>query len=238
MDSNSKLLELIKKAAGTYKIESLNAIVGEVIAVNMEELTCDVKLLTGLSFNADLNSDIIYEGVALTSGGVMSDGFIIIPEIGSQVTVLTSKYQQAFIIQYSDASAINIISDKTQINLGTQINLSIDDGSIVTLTEKFDIKSKNGAEISGDTKITIKNNSANLKDINSDIRQNISDLSNYVNSLNLATNAYCASAAVALPALSGAAATFAAASTIITTNIVALQAQLTVLQTKIDSLLE
>ena len=96
--SSNRLLELIKKATGTYKAEKLNLFVGVVKSVDLINLVCSVEPITSqASFNGadgnttntewldDVNNKFTHDNVCLMSGGAVDDGYVLIPEIDSQV---------------------------------------------------------------------------------------------------------------------------------------------------------
>lgn len=202
------LLSLIQKAAGTFQKEDIYIFIGEVISVNEDENTCVVKSVTSLSttdtdyvdetidknyinsLNKDPNGDptLIHEDVALMAGGCIDDGLIMIPEIGSHVTVVSSIYQQSFVIQYSAVSSYQFTIDKNKFVLDKSGMVSntdksewsqSDDGFNNSVDGKTTIKqddtsfefSVNGESIFKQTSsgFKISNSSSNLKDILGDL---------------------------------------------------------------------
>lgn len=261
MNSNRKLLELIKKAAGTFHNEGFKTFIGEIKSVDSDNLTCEVESITGTTVygevfdpNNQLGQDqsanysefvkkgIVYPNVALMAGGSVDDGFIIYPSIGSHVTFVYNRYQQPYCVQYSKIDKIEIsIGDSIYIydNDGfivkqkNKVSFSILSGSNVDIGEDIIMKSKNGVTISGDTKLTLKNTSTSLKTILTDLRTQVGSTVTATTALNAAT-----AAAFASGNFPAAATSFAAATGAITAQLTAITAQLTLIQTKIDSLFE
>lgn len=144
-----------------------------------------------LTFTVDLQAQI-------------GDTLFVVPVIGSYVTCIRSTYQNPFVISFQDAQFFsNAIGDTTYImdaagqtfsaanamNLsidsgsiislnGTVINLSVPDGASLNLDTKFNVLAHNGAEIMGDTKLTIKTTSASLKDLLTDVKTCLNDMAN------------------------------------------------------------
>ena len=185
-DVGQSLINLIKKVDN-----ATNIFVGEVISVDIPNRICTVKAISGVANDgiqiepndpqADylnyINTPLIHDDVALMSGGNIDDGVLMIPSVGSNVTVMTTKRHQSFIIQYSGIDNFSLIpaSDYT-INVNkntvilsqTSLDLKINNGAEMKLDTKIDIKAKNGAEITADTKISIKNTSDSLASIMAD----------------------------------------------------------------------
>lgn len=125
------------------------------------------------------------------------DFMYVIPIVGSYVTVCHTTFQDPFIIGFQDVSFLSnsigstsytmdvfgqtFSSNNTNIGLNnTSVSIGIDSGSNILINDKVDIKSTNSAEITMDSKLSIKNNSASLVDLLTDIKTCLNDISNAV----------------------------------------------------------
>lgn len=284
MGTEHDIYRLVRKISGTFEQDNLEMFVGKVISVNNEELTCVVSDITGKAMStADAIYDsstgeeltgntlefynniygkdtMYYTGVALMSGGSICDGFLIIPKIGSMVTILKTAKQEFEIVKYSEVDTVQIISngaittiDATGLVVSTKDAKSlyrfqdnIGDGqpgcymsvnnnkTIYEQSEtKINLTVENGAKIDLNTKVKISNNSTSLKDIISGINTELNNTVTATTALNNAT-----AAAFASGSFPSAATSFAAATVAITTQLTTIASQLAVLNTKISALME
>lgn len=242
---SQQLVDVIKMAAGTYRNDNVNYYVGIVMpqddgtAYDEDNLTITVQIISSKSVTnmpsdntyqnnlsvtttqAQQNtavdqmlSPLIMSNVQLMCG--VDDGVLMVPVIGSQVVVMTSTYQNAFVVQYSNVDLIsNSFNTRYECNVGlvggpsftdvtmsdtiamkaynadasaqseiditqTNISLAVTSGASAILDTKFDLLSKNGVEIKADTKISIKNTSADLNTILTNIKTALQDINSVV----------------------------------------------------------
>ena len=93
------LTRTIQELAGTRNQDEVKLYQCNVNSIDLSKRTANVTTITG---TANLTFD------ALLTAGV-SDGFVISPEIGSMVYVLTSKYTLPFIVTFSDITQFDIM---------------------------------------------------------------------------------------------------------------------------------
>lgn len=166
-----ELNSLIKRSQNTTDV-----FIGEVISVELDTRTCTVRQITGVAndgleyeendTNADYfthtNNPLIHDDIALMSGGIIDDGFLLVPKVGSQVTVMSSPRHQYFIVQYSALESYTFTSN-------TSHNVSVNKNSITVGKENVALTVNNGATINVTDKIKIQNEIDNLVDILSDL---------------------------------------------------------------------
>jgi hypothetical protein len=93
------LTRTIQELAGTRNQDEVKLYQCNVNSIDLSKRTANVTTITG---TANLTFDAL-----LTAG--ISDGFVITPEIGSMVYVLTSKYTLPFIVTFSDITQFDIM---------------------------------------------------------------------------------------------------------------------------------
>lgn len=95
----SDITKTIQELAGTRNQDEVKLYQCNVNSIDLSKRTANVTTITG---TANLTFDAL-----LTAG--ISDGFVIKPEIGSMVYVLTSKYTLPFIVTFSDITQFDIM---------------------------------------------------------------------------------------------------------------------------------
>lgn len=95
----SDITKTIQELAGTRNQDEVKLYQCNVNSIDLSKRTANVTTITG---TANLTFDAL-----LTAG--ISDGFVITPEIGSMVYVLTSKYTLPFIVTFSDITQFDIM---------------------------------------------------------------------------------------------------------------------------------
>lgn len=284
MSTGHDLYRLIRKISGTFESDFIEMFVGEVTAVDSQFLTCTVKDISGKGFGKiDVlydsktgkelpqeaityyneiygNESMIYTDVALMSGGSICDGLLIVPKIGSMVTVLKTNKQNYEICKYSEIDAVQIVSQSCITTIDSQglvvstkdakslyrfqdkigdnqpgFYASVNNNATVYIQDdtKFDMQVNGGAHIKLDSKVKINNSSTSLKDIVSGINTELNNTITATTALNNAT-----AAAFASGSFPSAATSFAAATVAITTQLTTISTQLAVLNTKINALLD
>lgn len=123
----------IRKIANTYKIDAPTVVKCSVISVNKSSRSCSCKQISG-------KSSVTLNNVQLQADP--SDGELKIPAVGSTVLVLTSTYNQSYIVQFSDLdewkvtvgnAEIDVLSNKIQFGDGSYEGLV----KVVELTQKI-----------------------------------------------------------------------------------------------------
>lgn len=133
--SDRAIKTAIQKLAGTFKNDRVQLIIGSVKSVDEDKATCVVVI----------ENDVELPNVKLQAA--ICDGLFILPKVNSDVYVLTSTYNDALIVQYSDIDKYYLqvgdssfaVYDKAQ-NGGEQIVLN--DGSYKGLVKVDDLVKK------------------------------------------------------------------------------------------------
>ena len=107
----------VEKLAGTFKADTVKLILCKVKSVDEAKATCEV---TG-------QGDVVIPNVLLQSA--ICDGLLVLPKVGSDVYVLTSKYNQPLIVQYSDVEKYYLQVGEAELTLKS-------DGSVKISTKK------------------------------------------------------------------------------------------------------
>lgn len=87
----------IAKMAGTFGKQGISLVTGEVASVDKGSRTCNVNILTN-------DTEVLFEGVKLQT--MVGDGILLIPKIGSNVSLIYAVKQDAIIVQCSDLDGI------------------------------------------------------------------------------------------------------------------------------------
>ena len=88
--------EAIEIMAGTHKTDKVYVITAEVVSIDITARKCICERISG-------GSAIINDVHLMAS---IDDGFLVIPEIGSTVSIITSDQTDPFICQYSGVEQI------------------------------------------------------------------------------------------------------------------------------------
>jgi hypothetical protein len=121
----------IAKMAGTFGKQGVTLAVGEVVSVDKATRTCTVAILTN-------ETEVNLEGVKLQT--MVGDGILLIPSIGSNVTLIYATKQDAVIVQCSDLDGVEFFGGQlgglVKVNdLVTRLNNIEDD--IKSLKQAF-----------------------------------------------------------------------------------------------------
>ncbi len=237
---SQELITAIKKAAGTYRNDIVNYYIGVIVAqedgsaYDEDDLTVIVQVISSKSVtnmpadntysgNLSVNTtqtqlnaavDQLLPGVQLSNVHLLcgvDDGPLLVPTIGSQVVVMTSTYQNPFIVQFSSVDIVsNFFNTSYQVNVGVgggnnftdynqndnQIQLkanNADSSSLATATitqTSIDLNITSGATLAMDTKFDVRaNNGAELKgDTKLTIKNSSTNLNNILNDIKTALN--------------------------------------------------
>jgi len=118
------IISAIQKMTGTFNIDSVYLLTGNVISVDEANGHCEVEAISGLS--ATKINNVSFQSV-------ISDGVDFIPVVGSEVKVLFSKYTSPFIVQYGDIEKMFFAANQIQFNDGQLGGLI----KIIELTQKL-----------------------------------------------------------------------------------------------------
>lgn len=95
--SDRSIIEAIQRISGTQLTDTVRAFDGTVESVNEPERTCSVVVVAG-------QSAVTIPDVRLMAA--IDDGVLIIPEIDSTVTVITSTYGDPYVSTFSEVARI------------------------------------------------------------------------------------------------------------------------------------
>lgn len=128
----------IAKMAGTFGKQAVTLVTGEVISVDKNSRTCTVAILTN-------ETEVDLEGVKLQT--MVGDGILLIPSIGSNVTLLYAIKQDAIIIQCSDLDGIEFFGGQLGglvkvIDLVSRLNLI--ENKVNNIISKYNTHSHTG----------------------------------------------------------------------------------------------
>ena len=109
-----KIQDAIQKLAGTYKLDGVQILFGQVTEVDLNNTVINAPACT-----VSIKNDVPLINVALQSA--FCDGFMLVPTVGSQVIVMRSQNGAfPFLIQASDLDAIYMqVADSWLVNWGS-----------------------------------------------------------------------------------------------------------------------
>lgn len=177
--SNINIVDAIKMAAGVYKNDTVSIYTGQVVDISLadsdgiisvnditSQVTNEIEYDSSTTINQKTSttikeiSDTTYDKTIRHNVRLQSmpgDFGYIVPSLGSYVTVLYSRYQDAIVIGYQDVdlcnytvgkSTVRLISDnilldyeeKSQIYIGEFVRLIAKDNAEIVITDKVSIK--------------------------------------------------------------------------------------------------
>jgi hypothetical protein len=109
----------IAKMAGTFGKQGISLVTGEVVSVDKGARTCNVNILTN-------ETEVLFEGVKLQT--MVGDGILLIPKVGSNVSLIYAVKQDAIIVQCSDLDGVEFFGGQLGglakvIDLVSRLNL-------------------------------------------------------------------------------------------------------------------
>lgn len=119
MHTDRQIKEAIQHLAGTHNKDEIKLVQCEVESVDVDTRTCNVVTISGLA-------TYTIENVALMSA--IDDGVLILPKIGSIVSVIHNKKGIKFVSQFSEVESIVIITGDTTIEIKDGL-VQFNDGS-------------------------------------------------------------------------------------------------------------
>lgn len=91
--------EAVQILSGTHLSEKVHAVNAEVISIDLPNRTCSVQIVSGKVSNT----------VTAKLMSSVDDGILIVPTIGSTVTIITSDFNLPFVVQYSGIDQIILL---------------------------------------------------------------------------------------------------------------------------------
>ena len=107
--TNREIRVAAQKLAGTYNKDELTFIDAIILSVDLDNRLCNVQPVSD-------TAQTELKNVRLQS--VVNDGIILVPTVGSEVTVLKSIRTDAVVVQYSELDYVYIVAPKVQFNKG------------------------------------------------------------------------------------------------------------------------
>jgi hypothetical protein len=133
MSVDRDIKSAIQVIAGTQNQDKVTISVAKVKSVDEDKSTCLVVML-----NNKLNVEV--PNVNLQVG--VCDGLQIIPKIDSDVLIVTSTYNQSYIIQYSDIDKVYLQVGDSELTINNDGTMQLNDGSYDGLVKVSDLKDK------------------------------------------------------------------------------------------------
>jgi hypothetical protein len=100
MGADTKIIDIIRKAAGTHNMQFATMVLCEVTAVDLDSRTCTCTPLSG-SNNSDLTNVLLM--------AVVDDGFLAVPAIGASVIVQYTPLNQPYIAMHGGLDQLLIV---------------------------------------------------------------------------------------------------------------------------------
>jgi hypothetical protein len=132
MHTDRQIKEAIQHLAGTHNKDEIKVVQCEVESVDVDTRTCNVVTISGLA-------TYTIENVALMSA--IDDGVLILPKVGSIVSVIHNKKGIKFVSQFSEVESIVIITGDTTIEIKDGL-VQFNDGSFDGLVKIKDLVDK------------------------------------------------------------------------------------------------
>ncbi len=119
--------------AGTFGQDVVRINVAQVVLINEAQSTCTVRI-KGVNQSVDVPNVNLQTGVC--------DGLQIIPVVGSDVLVITSTYNQSYIIQYSDVDKFYLQVGDSEVTINNDGSMQLNDGSYDGLVKVQELTQK------------------------------------------------------------------------------------------------
>lgn len=131
--SDRSIKAAIQHMAGTFGQDRVRMNVAVVQSVDEDKSTC-VVLIRGIDESVEVPNVNLQVGVC--------DGLQIIPVVGSQVLVLTSTYNQPYIVQYSDVDKFYLQVGDSEMTINNDGTMQLNDGSYDGLVKVQELTQK------------------------------------------------------------------------------------------------
>lgn len=114
--SDHLIKDSIQEMAGTKGADNVQLYSATVDSVDILKRTCNVTAVTGKNIGS-------VEDVNLMAA--LDDGILLVPTVGSTVGVLTSVFNDHYVVSYSELDSITLIAGHIQLNDGSYNGLVI-----------------------------------------------------------------------------------------------------------------
>lgn len=131
--SDRSIKAAIQQMAGTFGQDVVKLNVGVVKSVDEDKSTCTV-LIKGINESVEVPNVNLQVGVC--------DGLQIIPAVDSEVLVITSTYNQSYIIQYSDVDKYYLQVGDSEVTINNDGTMQLNDGSYDGLVKVKELTDK------------------------------------------------------------------------------------------------
>ena len=131
--SDRSIKAAIQAMAGTFGQDVVRINVAQVVSVDEDKSTCTVRI-KGVNQSVDVPNVNLQTGVC--------DGLQIIPVVGSDVLVITSTYNQSYIIQYSDVYKFYLQVGNSEMTINNDGSMQLNDGSYDGLVKVQELTQK------------------------------------------------------------------------------------------------
>jgi hypothetical protein len=131
--SDRSIKAAIQAMAGTFGQDVVRINVAQVVSVDENKSTCTVRI-KGVNQSVDVPNVNLQTGVC--------DGLQIIPVVGSDVLVITSTYNQSYIIQYSDVDKFYLQVGDSEMTINNDGSMQLNDGSYDGLVKVQELTQK------------------------------------------------------------------------------------------------
>lgn len=131
--SDRSIRETIQQMAGTFGQDKVDLNVAVVKSVDEDKSTC-VVLIKGINQSVEVPNVNLQVGVC--------DGLQIIPVVGSEVLVITSTYNQSYIVQYSDVDKFYLQVGDSEMTINNDGTMQLNDGSYNGLVKVQELTQK------------------------------------------------------------------------------------------------
>lgn len=131
--SDRSIKAAIQQMAGTFGQDVVKLNVGIVKSVDEDKSTCTV-LVKGINESVEVPNVNLQVGVC--------DGLQIIPAVDSEVLIITSTYNQSYIIQYSDVDKYYLQVGDSEMTINNDGTMQLNDGSYDGLVKVKELTDK------------------------------------------------------------------------------------------------
>ena len=131
--SDRSIKAAIQQMAGTFGQDVVKLNVGKVKSVDEDKSTC-VVVIKGINQSVEVPNVNLQVGVC--------DGLQIIPAVDSDVLIITSTFNQSYIIQYSDVDKYYLQVGDSELTINNDGTMQLNDGSYDGLVKVAELTQK------------------------------------------------------------------------------------------------
>lgn len=131
--SDRSIKAAIQQMAGTFGQDVVKLNVGKVKSVDEGKSTC-VVVIKGINQSVEVPNVNLQVGVC--------DGLQIIPAVDSDVLIITSTFNQSYIIQYSDVDKYYLQVGDSELTINNDGTMQLNDGSYDGLVKVAELTQK------------------------------------------------------------------------------------------------